>query len=109
VKLLFAALVSASLFPLAGHAQSPSFDGAYRGEPTSGSNCNSLFHPTLRVEGGVAKMRFNPSVTFEGKIQSNGSLDAPYGQARLAGQFADNKFTGSVSSGRCQYSLALSK
>ncbi len=91
----------------AAHAQSP-FDGVYRGEPTSGNGC-SLFTPVLRVAGGVARMRLNPLITFEGEIGSGGNLDAPAGHSRLTGKFADGKFQGSAASGRCQYPLALQK
>ena len=92
--------------PLA-HAQT-SFDGTYRGQPTSGNGC-SLFTPTLRVEKGNATLRFNQAVTFEGTVGSDGSLDAPHGKSRLSGRFSDGRFQGSASAGRCQYPLDLAR
>jgi hypothetical protein len=92
----------------AAAAQAPGFDGTYRGEVTSGTGCTP-FRPTLRVANGVATFRYNPQTTFEGTVGPNGSLNASYGPASLSGKFADGKFQGTVSSGRCQYALDLSK
>ena len=94
--------------PLPAFPQTAGFDGVYRGEPTSGTGC-STFTPVLRVEKGVARLRYNPNTTFEGDVAAGGALDAPFGQGRLTGKFADGKFQGFVSNGRCQYPLALQK
>lgn len=102
------AVVLGLALPCSALAQGASFDGVYRGEASSGTGC-SLLHPVLRVEGGTATLRYNPSITFEGKVGSDGSLDAPFGQGRLSGKFAGGKFQGSVVNRNCQYPLALAK
>ena len=93
--------------PCGAHAQVTSFDGTYRGDST-GNGCSKL-NAVLRVNGGAATMRYNPQITFEGKVATDGSLDITQGRSTLNGKFTGGTFNGYASSGRCQYRLTLTK
>ncbi len=95
--------------PIVARAAASSIDGVYSGPAmgVGGGACVN-FKMYLRVKDGEASVKHSESVTFEGTVKPDGTIDIPLRNRTFSGQIANGVFKGQVDEA-CRYILELSK